>query len=193
MTGAGRAEATPRRRRVLTALSLLRSALTATLLTVAYYVLPFDRGVETATALYLALGLLVVVLVIVWQIRVVIRSAHPRLRALEGVATFVPLLILLFATADFALGRDEAGAFSQPMNRTDALYFTMSVFSGVGFGDIVPRGQTARILTTVQMLVDLIVIGAVLRVLLGAVRIALHNRPGGTDPPLADEGPGDEG
>jgi hypothetical protein len=187
MTAAGHGAAEARRRRLKVALSLLRSALIITVLTLAYYLLPFDRAIEVATALWITLGLLVIAFMIAWQVRMVTRSEQPRLRAVESVATVVPLLILLFSSADFVLARNDAGSFSQPLNRTDALYFTVSVFSSVGFGDIVPRDQAARVLTTIQMLVDLIVIGAVLRVLLGAVRVALRRRPGDGAPPPGDD------
>jgi hypothetical protein len=46
----------------------------------------------------------------------------------------------------------------------------VSVFSTVGFGDIAPRSQPVRIVLIVQMLGDLAVLGAGVRVLLGAVR-----------------------
>ena len=42
------------------------------------------------------------------------------------------------------------------------------MFATVGFGDIAPVTQVARILTTVQMLVNVIFIGVVARVLFGA-------------------------
>ena len=49
-------------------------------------------------------------------------------------------------------------------------YCTITVFSTVGFGDIAPVATAARVTTMVQMLGDLVVVGLVLRVMLGAVR-----------------------
>jgi hypothetical protein len=40
---------------------------------------------------------------------------------------------------------------AEPLSRTDALYYTITVFSTVGFGDITPRADLARIVTMVQM------------------------------------------
>jgi voltage-gated potassium channel len=37
------------------------------------------------------------------------------------------------------------------MTHTDALYFTVTVFATVGFGDITARTDTARLLVTVQI------------------------------------------
>src|SRR4030095_7505227 len=53
----------------------------------------------------------------------------------------------------------QAHPFTEPLNRTDALYFTITVFSTVGFGDIAPLATAARVTTMVQMLGDLVVVG----------------------------------
>ena len=44
------------------------------------------------------------------------------------------------------------------------------MFSTVGFGDISPKGDLARIAVSIQMLLDLVVIGAVVRVLTTAAK-----------------------
>jgi voltage-gated potassium channel len=56
------------------------------------------------------------------------------------------------------------------LTRTDALYFTVTVFTTVGFGDIVATTQLARLVVTVQMILDLVVLGLGVRVFLGAVQ-----------------------
>ena len=43
----------------------------------------------------------------------------------------------------------------QPLTRADALYFAVTVFSTVGFGDITPESEAARVVLIVQMLGDL--------------------------------------
>jgi hypothetical protein len=58
----------------------------------------------------------------------------------------------------------------QSLTRTDALYFTVTVFTTVGFGDIVATTQVARLVVTVQMILDLVVLGLGVRVFLGAVQ-----------------------
>jgi hypothetical protein len=56
------------------------------------------------------------------------------------------------------------------LTRFDAVYFTVTVLATVGFGDIAAVTQTARILVTIQMLADLVLIGFVAKVLLGAAQ-----------------------
>ena len=67
------------------------------------------------------------------------------------------------------LSATDPGAFTEPLSRVDTLYFVVTVFATVGFGDISPVSEVARVLVTVQMVGDLILIGLVLRVFLTAV------------------------
>jgi Ion channel len=57
------------------------------------------------------------------------------------------------------------------------LYFAVTVFSTVGFGDITAKSETARVVLIVQMLADLAFLGAGVRVLLGAVQRGRERRP----------------
>ena len=46
---------------------------------------------------------------------------------------------MVFASTYFVMERVSAANFTQPLTRTGALYFTVTVFSTVGFGDITPN------------------------------------------------------
>jgi hypothetical protein len=162
------------RRQVVRA--LLRASLTATVLVVLYFTLPITGSLDGSAALRLALGLLILAGVITWQIRAVLRSRYPGLRAIEALASAIPLFLLLFAAAYLRIADADPGAFSEPLSRTDALYFTITVFSTVGFGDITPKTDLARVATMVQMLGDLLAVGLVLHVMVGAVKAGLQRR-----------------
>ncbi len=60
--------------------------------------------------------------------------------------------------------------FTQRVDQTRAFYFTISVRSTVGFGDITPRTDTARLVVAAQMVLDLAIIGAVFRLIFNAAR-----------------------
>jgi hypothetical protein len=109
----------------------------------------------------------------VWQIT---RARYPLLRAVEALATTVPLFLLLFAGSYYVLGQEQAGSFSETLGRTDSLYYTTTVFSTVGFGDIVPKSEPARVLTMVQMLANLLIFGVAARVVVNAVTVGRRAR-----------------
>ena len=163
-------ELPPARRRRLIVRAVLRGLLVATVLVVLYYVLPFDRPLDAGTAARLLLGLSVFASITVWQIRRIAGSRYPALRAAEALGVIVPLYLLLFASTYYLMERASAANFTESLTRTDALYFSVTVFATVGFGDITAKSETARVMLIVQMLGDLLILGAGARVLLRAVR-----------------------
>jgi voltage-gated potassium channel len=52
----------------------------------------------------------------------------------------------------------------------------MTVFATVGFEDITPTTELARVLVTMQMFVNLLAVGVAARVVLGAVQVAEGRR-----------------
>ena len=178
---------TPRQRRWLILRALLRALLAATLLVALYYVLPMDSALDTHTVLLLVLCLAVLAALLIWQVRAITQSQYPGLRALETVAAVVPLYILAFATTYFLAERANGAYFSQPLTRSSALYFSVTVFSTVGFGDITAKADTARLIVTAQMFFDLILLGFGARVFLGAVKLGRQRHaPDQPEPPVTD-------
>ena len=82
----------------------------------------------------------------------------------------IPFFLLLFASFYLSLAATSAGSFSQQLDHSGSLYFTVTVFATVGFGDIVPVTAVSRLVTSVQMLLDLVVLGAVVRIVIFAAR-----------------------
>ncbi|MCX5409249.1 potassium channel family protein [Streptomyces sp. NBC_00335] len=170
-----------RRRRRLLAGCLLRSAASVVLLTALFYLAPLERGFGVLTVALLVLGLALFGGLVAWQVAAITHAEYPRLRAIEALATAVPLFLLLFAASYFLLAKEVPQSFSEPLSRTDALYFTVTVFATVGFGDIAPTTQAGRALTTAQMIADLIVVGVIAKVLFGAVRIGMRRSSRGRE------------
>jgi voltage-gated potassium channel len=90
-------------------------------------------------------------------------------RAIEALATSVPLFLLLFASTYVVMAAMSAGNFGGRLTHTDGLYFTVTVFSTVGFGDITAKTQAARLVVTGQMIADLIILGLAVKTIVGAV------------------------
>jgi len=151
-------------------LAVLRPSLTVALLVTAYYVLPIGGRVRGGGAVLLVAGLVLVAVAVVWEVRAILRSPFPLLQGVQALALVVPLFLLVFAEAYHVLEQARPGSFTGALTKTDALYFVVTVFATVGFGDIAAVAQPARILVTVQMLGDLLLLGLGLRVILTAVQ-----------------------
>ncbi|MEW1793517.1 potassium channel family protein [Streptomyces niveus] len=157
-------------------LAMMRSLATTGLLVTAYYLLPLASAFTAVTVVALIGGTVAVALLLFWYVRVIRRSVRPTLRAVEALALTLPTFLLLYAAAYYLLQRSEPISFGEPLSRTDALYFALTVLSTVGFGDITPHSQLARVLTMGQMTFDLILIGVAAKVLTGAVQEGLRRQ-----------------
>ena len=158
----------PARRRIIVG-AVLRTILSTAALVALFYLLPLDQPLNGNTLTRLIIGLLVFAGIAVWQIRTIVGSRYPAIRAFEALGLIAPFYVVLFASTYFLMEHASPGNFSQPLTRTDALYFTVTVFATVGFGDITAKSQPARVVVTVQMIVNLVLLGAGARILLGAV------------------------
>ncbi|MEV6322940.1 potassium channel family protein [Nocardia sp. NPDC051787] len=151
--------------------ALLPPIVTITALLLAYFALPFTRISGMHTLLLLLLGLVAVCAVGTWQIRQVLRAFDPVAQALQALAATFGLYLVGYATVYAVLSDAAPGDFSEPLTRLDALYFSATVFTTVGFGDIVATSQTSRAVVLSQMLANLVLIGLVFRLLVLSVRL----------------------
>ncbi|MCH0562864.1 MULTISPECIES: potassium channel family protein [unclassified Streptomyces] len=119
----------------------------------AYFLLPIDRlgprhPLLSWIVFAVALGLVAVLLL--RQIRDVLLD-RPGTRPGLVIPLLICLSVLVFATTYLALAKSP-GEFSGLTTRVDSLYFTVVTLATVGYGDIFPRGQLARLVTIVQLL-----------------------------------------
>ena len=146
---------------------------------VLYFVIPVD-GFHKSTSLSAWLRLSVVILafvaVLALQVRIVVSARVPLVRAVEAVVESVVAFLLLFALLYLSLSTTDPSYFSEPLDRVDALYFTTTVFSTVGFGDIVATSSLSRGLVTIQMIAGLGVLALVGKVAFGAARRGRNRR-----------------
>jgi hypothetical protein len=172
--------ASARRRLIIRA--VMRPALTTTGLLLVYYLMPVGDRNTGPTAVSLIIGLVLVAALLTWQVIRIRTAKYPRLRAIEALSLSAPLFLLVFASFYFATAHGNPAAFSEGLTRTDALYFTVTVFATVGFGDITAVTEGARVLVMIQMIGDLVLVGIVARVIVGAVRAGLRRHEQGSQP-----------
>jgi voltage-gated potassium channel len=157
----------------------------STLLLVVYYMVPLGGNGTLRIVALLLVGGLAYVAAVNRQLRKVAVASLPGLQAIQGVVLSVLLFLVLFATVYLAMAAATPGSFSEQLTHSRALYFAVTVLSTVGFGDITPRTDTASMVVSVQMLLDLVLVGAVVRSFVFAARARLPVRDGGSPGPTA--------
>jgi hypothetical protein len=93
-----------------------------------------DARPAGSSPIALVVGLRILVVVIVLQVWGITRARCPGLLAVEALALTAPLFLVMFAGVYVVVAQDNAANFStHELTRTDALYFTLTVLSTVGF------------------------------------------------------------
>ncbi len=160
-------------RRAVLRTALLVLGTWAVLLTL-YYFLPDRRHSAPDSGFRLAAGIVLVAAFVAWQTTRIGQSELPELRAVQAVGTALPLVLVVFSGIYLTMAHSSPSSFSQPLDHTSALYFTITTFATVGFGDITPTTDPARIVVSLQMLLDLVIIGVVIRPLFSVARTRLE-------------------
>ena len=163
--------------------AVLRIVGSITVLVAVYYALPLDRSSTAIAVTILVIGLAVFIGLVAFHARSITRSPFPGLRAVEALAVNVPLFLLLFASTYVVMATISAGNFGVRLTHTDGLYFTVTVLSTVGFGDITAKTQAARLVVTGQMIADLIIFALAIKVIVGAVSRGRRREPAAADSP----------
>ena len=174
---------TASQRRRFIALGLVPAAVITALLIAVYYLAPLDHLNSVPLGVSLTVGVLLLIGLAAYEVHAITRAKYPGARALRSLATITPFFLILFAAAYYLLANDDPANFgNESLTRSDTLYFTVTTFTTVGFGDIVARSQTARLIVTVQMILDLIFIGFGIRAFIGAFQIGRQRQSAEQDP-----------
>ncbi len=162
------------RRRLILGCAARIALTTCSLLTI-YFLAPLD-GFADSTLIFILVGGVVFVSALVWQVRAILVADHPGLRAIEAVGLLLPLFLISFASAYVSMSYADPANFSEHLSRVTGLYFTITVLSTVGFGDITAKTDAARLVVSVQMLLGLAIIGVIARLIVSAARTGLERK-----------------
>jgi voltage-gated potassium channel len=163
-------------RRKLVLQGFIWSIATIAVIVVAYFLAPLDRSMSPGTIVELVLLALAILAMMGWQIFRITQSDYPTLRAVEALAFIVPAYLVLFAAIYFLMNHNNQATFGTSQTKLDSLYFSATVFTTVGFGDISAKTQAARAVVLCQMMLDLVVLGLVVRLVVNAVKIGQKRR-----------------
>jgi voltage-gated potassium channel len=149
--------------------------------------LPADAIVLRVLAAVAALALLA--LGIVSQVRLTVQ--HGLDRRVDGLVVSLVIVVLAFALGFYLLNAQDPEQLDGLATRVDALYFTMSTLTTVGFGDVHATGQAARIMVVIQMAFNLVFVATAAAVLSARVRAAATKRVESRLAPPKPSGPSD--
>jgi len=134
-----------------------------------YFVVPVGGG---TAPLGVALGFLVAGLCIAAVLWVVVdeaRRADRTLRPMHLVLAF-ELVWVSFSLVYYVVATRNPDQFVGLETRLDALYFSLTTMSTVGYGDVSAHGQFARLLVTMQLAFNLAFVAAVVSLFQEMVR-----------------------
>lgn len=165
---------------------LVRTGATVLCVVLLYAFLPLAGRSTGSTIFWLLAGMAALAVLIGRQVLMIVRADYPRLRAVEALFLVVPVLIVVFAFTYASMSVAEPASFTEPLSRIDAIYFSTTVLSTVGFGDIAASSDSARLLVTFQILVGLGSAVGLARLFLGAADLGITRRGAGPSQPPAD-------
>lgn len=133
---------------------------------VAYYAFPVGfRGATLGVAVSLlltAIGLGLLGTMMVLELKHLRAGTEGRPTA--ALALMLVLLVMTFSLAFFLLDLLAPEQVTGLTTRTDALYFTLSTMTTVGYGDVHAEGQAARALVCALIAFNIAVVTSLVRV-----------------------------
>jgi hypothetical protein len=161
--------------------SVARSTATVSAVLAVYFLSPASGEASAwllaAVAVLATLG---VFALFVRQLRSIRRSPYPMLRAVEGMVSIAVLFLAATAAVHAAFSVRDPQAYTELLSRLDSLYFTVTMLSTVGFGDITPVTPLARAFTTVQMVLGVALVTGAVKALVSVARAETERRAAGS-------------
>jgi len=139
-----------------------------------YMLVPAPSGQESAFALicFGVVAMLAYVGLTAFAVRR-LRTAHkPVLEGALLLAIMATLLIMSFSWMYLSLAAADPAAFTEPITKISGIYFTVSIISTVGFGDITAKTDLARMTVTAQMLLGITLLTVGVRIVMQSARDA---------------------
>lgn len=146
-----------------------------------YLLLPTPRGDAPPWELISAAVLVSILyaLAAAWSVVAIHRASHPMRAGGMLLLIMITAMVIIFSISYLALSADDPSSFTEPLDKIDALYFTMTILSTVGFGDITAVSSAARVAVVLQMVVAVTLLTVLAKVLLEVARGETQRRKAG--------------
>lgn len=155
--------------------SIVRTTAGVVLLALVYIFAPLDSSVDLHPLLVMTVMFLIFAVLIYFSLRRIMTDDFPQLRAAQVAILTVSFYLFLFASLYLSMSTLNPAYFSEDLSHIGAFYFTVTVAATVGFGDITPINDLARIIVTVQMIMNIVLIGVGVRAILALGRSRASN------------------
>ena len=104
------------------------------------------------------------------QIRKIENSRYPTVSSIEALILIATMFLAFFASIYVMMSASDPNSFTEPLTHFTAFYFALTVLATVGFGDITPVADGARLACMIQMAIDIVFIAAMIRVVSSAAQ-----------------------
>lgn len=152
-------------------LSLVLSAVV-----VVYFIAPVSSELHRATVVRILLSVLVLGLLVAGVVRQLRLHLDDQDRRVDGLIVSIVVVMTAFSFCYYALQQRDPSQFVELKTRLDALYFTATTASSVGFGDVHAAGQVARGMVLVQIVFNVVFIGTAVALLSSRIRAVANAR-----------------
>jgi voltage-gated potassium channel len=159
-----------------------RTVLGAVIIWVGLSLIPSDpEAVDWAPVLFIIVAVLVFTFFFSFQLKKIKKARYPQIRSIEALIMVSIMFIAVFAAIYTQISIRFPGSFSEPLDHFNAYYYAMTVLATVGFGDITPVTPLARVISMIQMGLDLAFIGVAVRVVSSTAKSTIENRRTATE------------
>lgn len=104
------------------------------------------------------------------------RSRHPLVTGMAFVIAMATILVLSYSWLYLSMSTVNAESFTESLTKSSAVYFTMTILSTVGFGDITPVGDMPRLVVTSQMVVGFSVLTVAIKTITTTTSTAIKRK-----------------
>lgn len=130
-----------------------------------FFAVPVRGGVSAVPLVRDALLALTGVAVVGWVVVRQVRGSGRRELTPLQLVILVEITACVFALSYYALSVHDHGQFVGIRTRLDALYFTLTTMTTVGYGDVHAAAQLARALVCIHLVFNLVFLGLLARLL----------------------------
>jgi hypothetical protein len=154
-----------------------RTVFGAAIIWIGLSLIPSDpNAVDWVPIFFIIAALSVFGLFFHFQVKKIRKARFPQVRSIEALIMVSIMFIAVFAAIYTQISIRYPGSFSEPLDHFNAYYYAMTVLATVGFGDITPVTPLARVISMIQMGLDLAFIGVAVKVVSSTAKSTMENR-----------------